>query len=506
MVSSVNGASIVKNLTGGTIDISELAKNLTEATRAPEQAIIDQKTQAANAKISSIGKIQSIAKAFKDALASFGDARSLPLSPTTSDATAAEFSFKSFFAPSAIDFAFKVTQLATENRASFTNLTSTGSFNLNGTAITYTSLTDLKDKIALQTGFTATILNGKDIIVSKGFGAANQFSANGTSTQDVSTGAATLRNIASSGSLTLPDNTSITYTSLSDLITQLGNASPAITATQVANTSNLTLSTTASAGASISFTRSITTTGTDAIVEADGQTYLSSSNRFSNLITGVNIDVKRTTTDEVRISTTRNTDQFITALRTIVDGYNTLRETITNEVKFDTDINKRGGLSNDPVTRTFMNQMRRITTDPIINYGGQTRTLTLADAGVVTNRDGSLSLDTNKIDKLVQNSPDVLEAVISTDSTSTGSLDRMKSLTDTILGSSSMFQQLYNKTKNTELTKLQDEAAKLDERMTALQERYISQFTTMQSIVTQSQKTQSSLTDFMTSWSASLKG
>jgi flagellar hook-associated protein 2 len=150
--------------------------------------------------------------------------------------------------------------------------------------------------------------------------------------------------------------------------------------------------------------------------------------------------------------------------------------------------------------------MRRITTDPIINYGGQTRTLTLADAGVVTNRDGSLSLDTNKIDKLVQNSPDVLEAVISTDSTSTGSLDRMKSLTDTILGSSSMFQQLYNKTKNTELTKLQDEAAKLDERMTALQERYISQFTTMQSIVTQSQKTQSSLTDFMTSWSASLKG
>lgn len=506
MVSSVNGASIVKNLTGGTIDISELAKNLTEATRAPEQAIIDQKTQAANAKISSIGKIQSIAKAFKDTLATFGDARSLPLSPTSSDTTAAEFSFKSFFTPSPVDFAFKVTQLATENRATFNNLASTGSFNLNGTTINYTSLGDLKDKIALQAGFTATILNGKDVIVSKGFGVANQFSASGVATQDLSTGAATIRNIASSGTLTLPDNTSLTYTSLNDLIAQLGNANPAITATQIPNTNNLTLLTTASLSATVSFTRSITTSGVDAIIEADGQTYLSSSNKFSNLIAGVNIDVKRTTTDEVRISTMRNTDQFITALRTIVDGYNSLRETITNEAKFDTDINKRGGLSNDPVSRTFMNQMRRITTDPIINYGGQTRTLTLADAGVVTNRDGSLSLDTNKIDRLVQNSPDILEAIIATDSSSRGALDRMKSLTDTILGTNSMFQQLYNKTKNTELTKLQDEAAKLDERMAALQERYISQFTTMQSIVTQSQKTQSSLTDFMTSWSASLKG
>ena len=93
MVSAVNGASIVKSLTGGSIDISELAKSLTEASRAPEQAIIDQKTQAANAKISSIGKIQSIAKAFQDAVTAFGDPRSLPLSPTSSDTSAAEFSF-----------------------------------------------------------------------------------------------------------------------------------------------------------------------------------------------------------------------------------------------------------------------------------------------------------------------------------------------------------------------------------------------------------------------------
>lgn len=506
MVSSVNGASIVKNLTGGTIDISELAKNLTEATRVPEQAIIDQKTQAANAKISSIGKIQSIAKAFKDALTSFGDARSLPLNPASSDTTAAEFSFKSFFAPAPVDFAFKTTQLASENRASFANLATSGSFTLNGTTINYSSLGDLKDKIALQTGFTATILNGKDVIVSKGFGEANRFTASGTSTQDLSTGAATLRNIASSGTLTLPDSTSLTYTSFDDLIAQLGNASPAITATRPLNTNNLTLSTTASAGASISFTRSVATSGLDAIIEADGQTYRSSSNTFSNLINGVNISVKQTTTDEIRLSTTRNTDQFVTALKTIVDGYNSLRETIANEAKFDTDINKRGGLANDPVSRTFMNQMRRITTDPIVNYGGQTRTLTLADAGVVTNRDGSLSLDTNKIDKLVQNSPDILEAVIATDTTSRGALDRMKSLTDAILGTNSMFQQLYNKTKNTELVKLQDEANKLNDRMTALQERYLNQFTTMQSIVTQSQKTQGSLTDFMTSWSAGLKG
>lgn len=506
MVSAVNGASIVKSLTGGSIDISELAKNLTEATRAPAQALLDQKTQAANAKISSIGKIQSIAKAFQDAVTSFGDPRSLPLSPTSSDASAAEFSFKSYYAPAAVDFAFKVNQLATENRATFSNVATSGTFDLNGTSINYTDLGNLKDQIAQQLGYTATILNGKDIVISKGFGESNRFTASSAATQDISTGSATLRDLATSGTFTLPDGSSLNYSGLDDLVTQLGTANPPITATRVANTNSLTIATAASAGATVGFTRTLSTSGVNAVIEANGQTYTSSSNRFGSLITGVNIDVKRVTTDEVRISTSRNTDQFVTALKAVVDGYNSLREVIIAEAKFDTDINKRGGLANDSVTRTFMNQMRRITTDPIINYGGQTRSLTLADAGVVTNRDGSLSLDTSKIDKLVQNSPDVLEAVVASDSTSKGALDRMKTLTSAILGTNSMFQQLYNKTKNTDLAKIQDETDQLNARMEALQNRYLTQFTTMQSFVTQAQKTQSSLTDYMTSWSASLKG
>ena len=106
MVSPINGASIVKNLTGGTMDIQDLAKNLTEATRVPKQTLIDNRRTVAEAKISSIGKIQAAAKSFQDNLAQFGDARALPLTPSTSDSSVADFSFKSFFTPGPVDFSF----------------------------------------------------------------------------------------------------------------------------------------------------------------------------------------------------------------------------------------------------------------------------------------------------------------------------------------------------------------------------------------------------------------
>ena len=92
--SGINGAAIVNNLTGGTMDVQSLAQSLADAERAPQQALLDNKMSAANAKISSIGKITSGASTLKSALAAFGDAKGLPFQPASTNPNIASFTFK----------------------------------------------------------------------------------------------------------------------------------------------------------------------------------------------------------------------------------------------------------------------------------------------------------------------------------------------------------------------------------------------------------------------------
>ena len=510
-VASSSSSAIIKSLTGAQIDIQELATNLTSATRAPQQSMIDARSTAADSKISAIGKIQASAKSFQDALASYGDPKAIQYQPTTSNSAVASFSFRSYYQPSEVDFSFKVTALATENRVSFPGLASSGNFALKTSSgvveTSYQSLSELSTWIKAQTGFSATILNGRDLIVSKGTGVANNFTAytSAATTTPVNGTTVTLANLPSSGDLVLPGITNpISYSSLADLQTKVSQ--------QTGNPANLSGSSldvtfsTAQTGDAKVYTSGLSSTGTDASIEANGQTYTSSSNRFSTLITGVNIDVTATSSTDVRLTTARNTDKFILALKSIVDGYNDLLATVKKEMNYDPDVTKRGGLANDSVARDFLNQMRRLTTDTISGYSTLVPTITLAQVGLITNRDGTLQLDTYKIDQIAQNNPEQLEAAVASNASSKGAIDKMKSLIDTVLGRSSSFQTLYNTTNTTVKNKIQDDTDKLNEQMDALKQRYLTQFIAMQKVVLQSQKTQESLTNYMTSWTAGLKG
>lgn len=237
---------------------------------------------------------------------------------------------------------------------------------------------------------------------------------------------------------------------------------------------------------------------------SDNVTYTSATNRFSSLISGVNIDVAATTgEDTVHLSTKRNTDTFTQSLREIVKGYNSFLTSITDEIRYDVDIAKRGGLANDPVTRDFMRQMQRLTTSPISGY--LDRSVTMAEVGVRTNRDGSLMIDEAVLARTIENHPEVLEAVVSSNGSSKGVLDRMRDLTDKVIAPKSDFVNLYDKTSGEVITSINDEIAKLDDRMDALQSRYLKQFTTMQAVLTESDSYKGTLTSFMESWTASLK-
>jgi len=569
-----------------------LATKLTQATQAPQQALIDTRKKQADAKISSIGVITSSANDFNTALAGLGNSKAIGYSTQSSDTTAADFSFKSFVKPTPINFSFTVKQLATTNQvtlppisATSTSLVGSSSSRLltlyggqtfsaakisaatssgtvptaalqlpsqnliPGASYTLSVPTDGGNSLSVSvavpesgtpTDFASALndaiikaANGSSPPMTIGFPTASLSSDNKSinfAYADAST---------ATGSVTLtPENPTqlqqfdlSQYSSLSDLAAAIGKVS-GFTATVMnapsANGNKQYLQISHGSGQANNFYAAITDpnasgpltdglntdsnngatvqAGQDAVINAAGVNYNSSTNSFPDLISGVTINVHAVTapTSPVTLSTPINTTGLISALQTIVTGYNSLLSTLKAQIQYDADVTKRGGLANDSVAKSFMMQLHSLTTTAIQGTG--TTPITLSDIGVKTNLDGSLSIDTPTIDAISQNNPQMLADAISSTNSSKGAIDLMTKLTSIVTGTGSPFAAALSQTQGTVEQKIADDQTKLNNQMTALHQRYITQFTAMQNILDSTKTEQSSLTSMMTSWTASLKG
>jgi flagellar hook-associated protein 2 len=569
-----------------------LATKLTQATQAPQQALIDTRKKQADAKISSIGVITSSANDFNTALAGLGNSKAIGYSTQSSDTTAADFAFKSFVQPTPINFSFTVNQLATTNQvtlppisATSTSLVGSSSSRLltlyggqtfsaakisaatssgtvptatlqlpsqnliSGASYTLSVPTDAGNSLSVSvavpdsgtpTDFASalndaiiTAANGSSPPMTSGFPTASLSSDNKSinfAYADAST---------ATGSVTLtPENPTqlqqfdlSQYSSLSDLAAAIGKVS-GFTATVMnapsASGNKQYLQISHGSGQANNFYAAITDpntsgpltdglntdsnngatvqAGQDAVINAAGVNYNSSTNSFPDLISGVTVNVHAVTasTSPVTLSTPINTTGLISALQTIVTGYNSLLSTLKAQIQYDADVTKRGGLANDSVAKSFMMQLHSLTTTAIQGTG--TTPITLSDIGVKTNLDGSLSIDTPTIDAISQNNPQMLADAISSTNSSKGAIDLMTKLTSIVTGTGSPFAAALSQTQGTVEQKISDDQTKLNNQMTALHQRYITQFTAMQNILDSTKSQQSSLTSMMTSWTASLKG
>ncbi len=568
------GSSIINSLTGATINIQNLAQQLTDATKAGRQSIIDSRKALADAKISAIGQITSAANTFQTSLTGLGSSKAISYTTQSSDPTVADFSFKSFIQPKPLNFTFSVKQLATENivtlppiSASATNLLGSSTSRLltlfaappiasapvasgsnpTNLAIPAGSLTpgstmnlslpttggasqnvqvnvpasgDLNDFIAsintsiARTGSAAPIASlGQD-------GASVSFSYNGSPQPTGSISLSTsIKQFDLSGYKKLSDlanditavsgfsanvmnapsgGDTLQYLQISHGTGVANNFNVAITDPNDSQPLTTGLSTDQGSGPIIQ-------TGQDAIINAAGIDYTSSTNSFSNLITGVTINVHAPTTgsSQVNLSTSINTSGLLNAMQTIVSGYNNLLTTVQSSIKYDADAAKRGGLANDWVAQSFLSQLRQLTTTSIAGSG--TTPVTLADIGVKTNLDGSLSIDTAMVDRVSQNNPQLLADVIASTNTSTGAIDLMTNLNKVITSPAAPIQVELTQVQGKDEQAIADDQTKLDTEMAALQQRYLTQFTAMQAILDSTKNDQSGLTNMMSSWSAGLK-
>jgi flagellar hook-associated protein 2 len=394
------------NANGAGIDTDTLITNLTAAQKASLENPITTKQTANTAQISSAGQITSDLSAFSQNLQSLITGGSLLSQPKSSDTSIMSVTTVANTPAGALGQTVSVDALAQaqslKSAAYATGQTfDTGTLSLkvgskDAISITIDSgnntLAGVAQAInAKGAGVTASVvtgLDGKSTLLLKGkTGAANAFTltaADGTGTQP--DGALSLSNLAYDGTGT---------TGLSQ--------------TQAAQNAQVTV---------------------------DGVSVTRDSNTFSDVIPGVAMTLTKTGT--VTLSSTRSTDSLTQAVNDFVTVYNGLLAELNQATAAGSSAADAGPLRGNAAIRTLRTQLAKLTTTPL-NASGSIRTL--AELGVQTNKDGTLTVNSAQLSTMLTQYPDDVEAMFVSSQSSSSAFVK---ITSAVGGTASGTYQVTN--------------------------------------------------------------
>ena len=151
----------------------------------------------------------------------------------------------------------------------------------------------------------------------------------------------------------------------------------------------------------------------DAIVRMDGVDVTRGSNAIDDLIDGVTLNlVSAAPTETVSLTATRPTDAIKQAVGDFVAAYNEMKQQIdaasASSVIAADGSSAQGPLYNNSAIRQMQTMLARLPSTVLSTTGGPS---TLAEIGVSTNRDGTLSLNSAMLTKQLATYPDSVEAM-----------------------------------------------------------------------------------------------
>jgi flagellar hook-associated protein 2 len=228
----------------------------------------------------------------------------------------------------------------------------------------------------------------------------------------------------------------------------------------------------------------------DAIVKVSGFEIHGAQNTISGAIDGVTLVLKKAndTGETNSLDITRDDASILSKAQGFVNAFNTLGKQLTSLGAYNAATKTGGALLGDSLLRGIDSQVRRIIADPVTGATGAYRTL--ASLGITTNADGTLALDTAKFQKALDADPLAVNQVFTSDN---GVAAKLGKFLDQKLSSTG---EIATRTTSLDASQksLTREREALDARMLVIEQRYLTQFTALDSMLAQLQSTSSFLT------------
>lgn len=157
----------------------------------------------------------------------------------------------------------------------------------------------------------------------------------------------------------------------------------------------------------------------NAQLTVNGLAVSSSTNTVSGAIQGVSLNLLKA--GAATVTTANNTAGVTSAVNGFVSAYNTLNSAISSLTAYDSTGQNTGALIGNPTVQLIQNQIRSVLDNPLPGVG-QSALSTLTQVGVQFQADGSLSVDSTKLQNAVNNNFSQLASLFATNGTATDSL------------------------------------------------------------------------------------
>lgn len=391
---------------GSGLDVNGIVGQLMAVERQPLAALTKQK-QAYSQKLSAFGQLRSALASFQGALQSLSSSKFQALSATSSDTKVLSASASVSATPAS--YQLEVLQLAQQHKVASSGYAAPSSVVGSGTLTiqfgTYDSGLNTFTANAEKATKTITIAPTNNTLagVRDAINAANA----GVTATIVNDGSAT------GNRLVLTSTDSGAANSLKISVTDDdGNGLDG------SGLSSLAYNPTAVAGSGKNLSQ--VAAARDALLKIDGISVAQPTNTVKNVIDGVTLILAQTNVGQaLTLNVSRDPKTVSDAVQGFVDAYNAANGTLKKLTAFSGVGEQNGVLLGDATARAIQVQMRNMLNDPI-NSGGALASL--SQIGVSFGSDGSLALDSAKLNTAIDTNFDGIAALFAKAAKATDSL------------------------------------------------------------------------------------
>jgi flagellar hook-associated protein 2 len=222
----------------------------------------------------------------------------------------------------------------------------------------------------------------------------------------------------------------------------------------------------------------------DASLSIDGIAVTSASNSVSGALNGVTLNLAATGSTTLTVSQDTSTTE--TAVSNFVSAYNSYASTVATLSSYDTSTQQAGILLGDTTLMSIQRQVNSVLSGRVAgNSIGS-----LAGLGITRNSDGTLSLDSDKLDSALKSNPGAVQDLFAG---TNGFATKLNSSLDSFTASDGIIAT-RNASIQTQLTGLSNETTALNARMSTYEAQLRQQYTALDTLMSSLNNTSSYLT------------
>ena len=210
----------------------------------------------------------------------------------------------------------------------------------------------------------------------------------------------------------------------------------------------------------------------------NGIAVVSASNQLSGVVDGLTLRLRKENFGSASVAVTSDRDAVKTAIQSFADAYNALSKAITDQTKYDPGSKVGGPLQGDSAATGLQRQLRTLLN---VASGASATFSRLSDVGLQVQRDGTLKVDSGKLDSATANLAELKKAFSNSDtnnSANNGFARRYAALATQVLGSDGSLTTRTEGLRN-RITKNGEDQAHLSDRVERFRARLVAQYTVL---------------------------